>query len=117
MFPQNTLSITEARAKIFDLAERAQCPGVYFTLTENGRAKVVVMSAEEFDSWRETLKVVKEFPNLSKDIAAARRDYKAGDYITLRELLANEGFVLADKSRKKYAIRSSHTKKGSKRSR
>lgn len=113
-FPQ-TLSITAARSKIFDLAERVQRPGTFFTLTEKGRAKAVVMSAEEFESWRETLEVKRAFPDLSKDIAAARRDYKKGDYITLEDLLAKEGFVLAKGANKKYAVHGDYTKKSSKR--
>lgn len=115
MFINKTLSITDARSKIFTLAEKVQQPGTFFTLTENGRAKAVVMSAEEFESWRETLEVRKEFPGLNKDVEAARRDYKKGNYITLEDLLAKEGFVFAKGVNKKYAVSGNNTKKGSKR--
>lgn len=115
MFINKTLSITDARSKIFTLTKKVQQPGTFFTLTEKGRAKAVVMSAEEFESWRETLEVRRAFPDLSKDIAAARRDYKKGNYITLEDLLAKEGFVLAKGANKKYAVHGDYTKKSSKR--
>lgn len=73
------------------------------------------MSAEKFDSWRETIEVMHEFPNLKKDIEEARRDYKKGNYITLDELLAKGGYVLADKGKTKYGVQNSYSKKSSKR--
>jgi prevent-host-death family protein len=68
---KNTLSISEARKKIFKIAEETQKPGNYYTFTENGRPKVVLMSAEEFESWQETLEVMRDFPNLKEDIKEA----------------------------------------------
>lgn len=115
MLLHQTLSITDARSKIFALAEKVQRPGTFFTLTEKGRAKAVVMSAEEFESWRETLEIRRAFPNLREDAALARRDYKKGNYITLEDLLAKEGFVLAKGVHKNYAVPNNNTKKSSKR--
>lgn len=116
MNSKRTLSISEARKKFFKIAEEVQKPSIYYTLTEKGRPKAVIMSAEEFESWQETLEVMKEFPNLKEDIRKAKKDYKKGNYITLDELLAKEGYVLADKAKKKYEIQSRHCKKSSKRS-
>jgi prevent-host-death family protein len=112
---KNTLSITEARKKIFDIAEDVQKPGVYYTLTENGRPKAVFMSAGEFESWKETMEVMKIFPDLDKDVAEAERDYQKGDYVTLEELLAKDGFVLAEKPKNKYELPGHPAKKGAKR--
>lgn len=116
MNTNTTLPISEARKRIFEIAEEVQKPNKHYTLTEKGRSKAVIMSAEEFESWQETLEVMKDFPDLDKDIAEARRDYKKGNYITLDELLAKEGYVLKDKPSKKYGISSHHPGKGSKRS-
>ena len=93
----NTLSITEARGNIFNIADEAQKRGVHFTLTEHGRPKAVLMSADEFESWQETLEVIAEFPDLKKDIKEAENDYKKGNYVTLDDLLLKEGYVLAEK--------------------
>ena len=115
MDSKNVLPISEARRKIFDLACEVQKPGIYYTLTERGRPKAVLMSAEEFESWQETLEVMKEFPEIEKDIKKAEEEYKKGKYITLEELLAKEGYILRDKSKKKYGVPSHYPQKGSKR--
>lgn len=115
MNTKTTLSISEARKKIFEIAKEVQKPSTYYTLTEKGRPKAVIMSAEEFESWQETLEVMSDFPHLAKDIKEAEQDYTKGNYITLEELLAKEGYVLADKGKQTYAVSGRDTKKGSKR--
>ena len=89
-----TIPISEARRTIFDIAKEVQKPGRHYTLTEKGRPKAVIMSAEEFESWVETLEVMREMPDLAKDIKETRRDYETGaykNYITLEQLLATHG--------------------------
>ena len=97
MDTKTTLPISEARKKIFRIAEKVQKPATYYTLTEKGRPKVVVLSADEFESWQETLEVMRIFPKLGKDIERAEKEYKKGDYLTLEKVLSKEGFVLSKK--------------------
>ena len=107
MNTKTTISITEARKKIFKITDDVQTPSRYYTLTKKGRPKAVIMSAEEFESWQETLEVMKEFPTLDKDIKKIDQAVKSGEYkkwTTLEDLLAKEGFVVADKSSKKYGV-------------
>ncbi len=92
MKPSKTLSITEARKIIFKMADDVQKPDTYYTLTENGRPKAVVMSAEEFDSWQETMEVLSD-PRLLKDIKIAQAEFDNGEYVTLDQLLKEEGYV------------------------
>ena len=109
MNTKTTLPISEARKKIFEMAEKVQRPSTHYILTEKGRPKVAFMSAEEFESWQETLETMRDFPNLEKDIKKADRDVKSGeykDYPTLEEVLGEYGFVLADKSKTKHGVSS-----------
>ena len=102
------LPISEARKKIFKIAEDVQKPFRRYTLTAKGKPKAVIMSAEEFESWQETLEVMKEFPNLKKDIKQVKKECKSGkykNYITLENLLEKEGFIIHDKTKDKYGIR------------
>jgi antitoxin YefM len=118
MNSKTTISISEARKKIFDIAEEVQRPGNYYTFTENGKPKAVLMSAEEFESWEETLEVSRIFPDLDKDIKAVDRAVKSGEYKkwpTLADIMSNYGFVVADKSKKKYEVGSKVRKQGKKR--
>jgi len=111
MDTKTTLPISEARKKIFGIAKKVQKPATRYTLTEKGKPKVVIMSAEEFESWQETLEITKNFPNLEKDIKKAEREYKKGKYITLEEVLSKEGFVLIGKSKNRYVSGSSIKKR------
>lgn len=100
MNTKTTLSISEARKKIFKIAEETQRMGNYYTLTEKGRPKAVIMSADDFESWQETLETIREFPNLEKDIKKAEKEYKKGKYLDLKDVLAKEGIILNSKSAK-----------------
>lgn len=105
MNSKTTLSISEARKKIFEIGDEVQKPNVHFTLTEKGKPKMVIMGVEEFESWQETLEVIKDFPNLKEEIEEAHKDFERGDYLTLDELLAQEG----------YGIPAHHSQKSAKR--
>jgi prevent-host-death family protein len=63
MSTNTTISISEARKKIFQLAKEVQRPSVSYTLTDKGRPKAVIISAQDFESWQETLEVINVFPN------------------------------------------------------
>lgn len=119
MNTKTTLSISEARKNIFDIVNKVQTPGMYYTFTEKGRPKAVMMSAEEYESWKETLEVMRDFPDLKKDVAEAERAFKSGEYknwTTLEDLLAREGFVVMDKTLKKYGVSTKNQAKRGKKS-
>jgi prevent-host-death family protein len=115
---KTTLPITEARKKIFKITDEAQKPGNYYTLTEKGRPKAVLMSAEEFESWQETMEVMREFPDLDKDVKEVDRAVKTGEYkkwATLDDIMAKYGYIVADKSKTKYGVGNKNRKKSAKR--
>jgi len=116
---KTTIPISEARKNIFKIANDVQEPGNYYTFTENGRPKAVILSAEEFESWQETIDVSQEMPDLSKDIKKFEKEHTKGEYkdwITLEELLAKEGFLIADKAKNRYGIPVKNQTAGRKRS-
>ena len=120
MSVKNTISITEARNNLFNIAEEVQKPSNHYTLTEKGRPKVVILSAEEYESMVETMEVDRLFPNLDKDIAETEEAFKSGEYKkwpTLDDLKKDWGFVVADKSAKKYNVHTRHKAKSKKKSR
>lgn len=117
MNPKTTLPISEARKKIFKIAKEVQKPSNYYTLTEKGKPRAIMMSVDEFESWRETLEVIKDFPDLEEETRTAEADYREGRYKTLEDILAKEGFVAVNSDLRKHEISSRSTKKGSKRPR
>ena len=114
---KTTIPISEARKNIFKIAEKVQKPGVYFTFTDKGKPKGVIMSAEEFESWTETMEVIQQFPDLDKDITKADRAVKTGNfsgYISLEELEGKWGFNKREKPKTKNDISSTRRKQNSK---
>ncbi len=102
--PKRTVSITEARKRIFAIAKDVQKPGRRYTLTEKGKPKIIIMSAEEYDAWQETLETMRDFPNLKDDTAQAEKDYRTGRLISLEDLLKELGYT------KKQLLASKHVR-------
>lgn len=83
---QKTISITEGRRRLFQIAKEVQNPDTTYVLTDKGKPKMMVMSPDEYDSIIETMEILSD-TNLLNDIKLAEEDYKAGKTITLDELL------------------------------
>lgn len=84
---QTTLSITDARRDIFNITKEVQKPGIVYTLTDKGRPKAVIMSAEEFESWAETMDILQDYPDIINEIRLAEKDYTQGKTKNWRELI------------------------------
>jgi len=116
MNSKTTISITEARKRIFDIAEEVQKPNKYYTLTEKGRPKVVLMSAEEFDSLMENLEILSD-PKIMANIKKAEEEYKNGECVSWEEtkkLLGWDKFpasLVMDKSNRRYGVKSKNRRK------
>ena len=55
MVAMETIPITEAKARIAELADRVAREHDHFTITRNGRADVMLISVAEYESMHETL--------------------------------------------------------------
>lgn len=111
----NIFSITEARRRIFDLAEEVQEPGSYYVLTEHGKPKVVMMSSGWFESLIETIELLEDFPMLDKEIREAREAFTTGKTVALENMLTQH-MCAADKGGT-YAVPRRSVKKRAKRTR
>lgn len=111
---KTTISISEARKRIFDIAEEVQTPNKVYTLTADGKPKAVIMSAEEYESWTETMEVLRDCPDIFERIAESDRAAKTGDwsnFVKWEDVKKEWGVVVAEKPKKKYDIRNPSTKK------
>jgi prevent-host-death family protein len=83
-----TLPLSEAKSQLSSLVEQVRALDDQVTITRNGRPAAVLVSAEEFERWKETIEVRGDAA-LMKEIRAglrALRSRKARLY-TLEELL------------------------------
>jgi len=83
-----TLSLSEAKMKLSGLIERVQNTDEEVVITKNGSPAAVLVSPDEFESWRETL-AVRSDSVLMNEIKAGLKALKAkkGRLYTLEELL------------------------------
>jgi prevent-host-death family protein len=84
-----TLPLSEAKSQLSGLVERVRSLDEQVVITRNGRPAAVLVSAEEFERWKETIEVRGD-AQLMKEIRAGLRALKArkARLYTLEELLA-----------------------------
>lgn len=71
------LPITKAREKLTTLVDRVDKRLDEYIITVNGKPAAVLMSATEYDSWRETNEILAD-KKLMKAIKQGEKDIKAG---------------------------------------
>lgn len=80
-----TLPVTEARKNLTTLVDRANRLLDEYIITVNGKPAAVIMSAREYESWKETNEILSD-PGLMKAIKDGEEDIKKGRYITFEQL-------------------------------
>jgi antitoxin YefM len=109
MDSKHTISISEARKRIFEIANEVQKPDTHYMLTENGKPKAVILSAEEFENLLDDLDILSD-PDLLKDIETNERAIAEGDYITWEDLKkelheVDAPMLVREKATRKYGIK------------
>ena len=82
-----TLSLSEAKMKLSELVENVYSTDEEVIITKNGRPAAVLVSPEEFESWKETLDIkanAELMDEIKKGFAALKKKAKL---YTLEELL------------------------------
>lgn len=84
-----TLPLSEAKSQLSSLVEQVRSLEEQVVITRNGRPAAVLVSAEEFERWKETIEVHADTA-LMKEIRTGLRALKArkARLYTLEELLA-----------------------------
>ena len=72
-----TLPLTEARKDLSKIVDEVSAEHEHVVITKQGKPEAVVLSADEFDSWQETLDIMADKKAMAA-IARAERDIKAG---------------------------------------
>ena len=79
-----TLKATEARKNFFEILKNIDRPNRIYTITLDGVPKAVILSADEYESWLETMEI-KSNPDLVREIKQAEKEFKKG---TRKNLIA-----------------------------
>jgi antitoxin YefM len=81
-----TIPITEAKARIAELADRVATEHDHFTITRNGRALAMLISVAEYESMRETLDILSD--ETLADLKQSREDFARADTFSLAQARA-----------------------------
>ena len=83
-----TLPLSEAKSQLSGLVEQVRALDEQVVITRNGRPAAVLVSAEEFERWKETIDVRQDAALMNEIRAGLRalKSHKARLY-TLEELL------------------------------
>ncbi len=82
---RKTIPVTEAREKLTELVDEVNDKFEQIEITKNGKPRAVIMSTDEFDSWKETIEILSD-KQLMRDIAQAEKDFREGKSISLEQL-------------------------------
>ena len=81
-----TLSLSEAKMKLSALVDKVYSTDEEVVITKNGRPSAVLISPDEFESWKETIRIKSDgdlMKEIAKGLAALK---KKGKLYTLNDL-------------------------------
>ena len=82
-----TLSVSEAKMKLSELVERVSTTDEEVMITRNGRPAAVLVSPDEFESWKETIAIkfdIDLMDEIKRGLVALKKKSKL---YTLEEML------------------------------
>ncbi len=84
----NTISVSEAKMKLSALVDSVKKTDEEVVITKNGRPVAVLVSPDEFESWRETM-AIRFDADLMEEIKSGLESLKNGNasLYTIEELL------------------------------
>ena len=82
-----TLSLSEAKIKLSELIERVYSTDEEIIITKNGRPSAVLISPDEYESWKETVLIKSDQELMSEIKRGLTALKKKGKLYTLEELL------------------------------
>ena len=81
-----TLTVTEAKAHFLELIRNSNERLERFIITRQGKPAAVVMNADEFEGWLETIEIMSDKKAL-KEIRKAIKELKEGKTKTFKEVV------------------------------
>ena len=84
-----TMSLKQARSRFSSLIDKADRLSERFIVTKNGAPKAVVMGADEYESWVETLELLSN-PKAVKALQQGLKDAKGGRVRSFKDVFGED---------------------------
>lgn len=95
-----TVSVTQARANLYDIIDKVSASGKSVGITNKGETKAILISPEELRSWEVTLEVMND-PELMEQLKESEKDIKAGRVYDWEDVKKELGLDVPNKVNKK----------------
>src|SRR3990172_4196312 len=95
-----TLPITKAREDLTSLVENVSRKLDEYIITVNGTPAAVLISAAEYESWKETNEILSD-PKLLKDLREGEKDVKEGRYSDWEDVKKELGWNVQNQNHRK----------------
>ena len=82
---KTVIAAAEARSSFFDILEKVSKLRQIFTITKKGTAKAIIMSADEFEEWAETLEIMAR-PKTVRGIKKGLKELKTGKFMKHQDI-------------------------------
>jgi len=86
-----TLPLSEVKMKLSQLIDEISSHDEQITITRNGRPAAVLISPDEFESWKETVAIRSNAELMSEIRSGLRSLSRTRRLSTIKELFADEG--------------------------
>ncbi len=83
------LTVTEAKAHFLELIRDSSRRSERFLITKSGKPAVVMMNADEFEGWLETLEIMSDKKGLN-ELRKAKAELKQGRFKTFEEVFGRK---------------------------
>ncbi len=84
-----TISLKEARNRFSTIVDKVDRLSERYVVTKNGSPKAVVMSADEFESWTETLELLAN-PKAVKALEQGLKEARAGKFRSFKDAFGED---------------------------
>jgi len=84
-----TMSLKQARSRFSSLVDKADRLSERIIVTKNGTPKAVLMGAEEFESWVETLELLSN-PKAVKALEQGLKEARTGKLRSFKDIFAED---------------------------
>ena len=84
-----TIPLKEARQQFSSIVDKVGRLRERYVVTKNGTARAVIMSAEEFESWVETLEFMSN-PKAVRALEQGLKEAKAGKFRSFKEVFGED---------------------------
>lgn len=84
-----TMSLKQARSRFSSLIDKADRLSERFIVTKNGTPKAVVMGADEYESWVETLELLSN-PKAVKALERGLKEAKVGKVRSFKDVFGED---------------------------